>query len=80
MLLFIKFFFVIFIKRMEKNPFYWMGISLIATGIFLSFILPLIVYHYPNTKSMIKPLMLAYHVVGLIFGVYITWYIYKHDF
>jgi len=63
-----------------KNPFYWMGISLIITGIFLSFLLPYIMTTFPDTQRWVKPLLIIYHVAGLLFGVYITWYIYVTDF
>ena len=63
-----------------QNPFYWMGISFIVTGIFLSFILPLILHHYPNSKHWVKPAMLWYHIFGILFGIYITWFIYVSEF
>lgn len=63
----------------EKNPLFWLGISFILTGIFFSFILPVILHHFPHTKKWVKTGLIWYHIFGIIFGIYITWYIYKSD-
>lgn len=59
------------------NPFYWTGVGLIITGIFFAFVYPVVINTYPNTKSMIKPFLFWYHVIGVLSGIYLTWLIYE---
>jgi energy-converting hydrogenase Eha subunit A len=60
------------------NPFYWIGISFIITGIFLVWGLPIIIREFPILKSWIPHIIIWYHVASILIAVYIIWYVSTH--
>jgi len=61
-----------------ENPFYWIGISFIISGIFMSFILPIILKQFPHTRKWLRPGLIWYHVFTILFGFIIIWYVFTH--
>jgi len=55
---------------MINAPFFWIGISLIFSGILLAFVIPAIINKYPTTQKWIKFFMFWYHVFGVAYGIF----------